>query len=222
MKNFRQVLNKVFFVIGFSLLSSVSYADDIELAKTYINDFGNNIISIASDNKLSLDQKKQQLITLIENHVDTDWVSKFVLAKHYRSATDEQRERFRLLYREFMINTYAPKFKGYNGEKFVVKNDVSKQSSYYLVKCIFYPKESPPVNLDFRIRKKSEGSDFAILDIIAEGVSLIETQRSEFGSAISTSGLDKFLDDLEIRVKKLKTAPASDIIKTGKKTKATK
>ena len=43
-----------------------------------------------------------------------------------------------------------------------------------------------------------------MLDIVAEGVSLIETQRSEFGSAINNNGLDNFLDDLEKRVKELK------------------
>ena len=43
-----------------------------------------------------------------------------------------------------------------------------------------------------------------ILDFIAEGISLIETQRSEFNSAISQNGMDKFLDILQERVEKLK------------------
>jgi ABC-type transporter MlaC component len=35
-------------------------------------------------------------------------------------------------------------------------------------------------------------------------VSLIETQRSEFGTTIAANGLDNFLDNLAVRVKNLK------------------
>jgi hypothetical protein len=44
--------------------------------------------------------------------------------------------------------------------------------------------------------------------VIAEGVSLIETQRSEFGTVIAKDGLDKFMDDLQVRIKNLKTENA--------------
>ena len=53
-------------------------------------------------------------------------------------------------------------------------------------------------------RVKDYKGKLVILDFIAEGISLIETQRSEFNSAISKNGLDSFLDDLEERVRILK------------------
>ncbi len=208
---------KKFLTLAFLIILPVnSYADDDEkMISDYVNNFGNQIIEIASNKKFTLAQQKEKLINLIESEVDTDWVSKFVLAKYYRSANDVQKERFKILYKEFMINTYAPKFKGYNGEKFEVTG-VSKQSSYFLAKCIFYPQNPPPVNLDFRIKKKADNSGFTILDVVVEGVSLIETQRSEFGSAIATNGMDKFLSDLEIRVKELKAQPLASATKKSK------
>jgi phospholipid transport system substrate-binding protein len=97
-----------------------------------------------------------------------------------------------------MINTYGPKFNNYDGKKFTV-NSVEKQSNFYLVKSEFIPKNSDVVIFfDFRV-KENEGS-FSIVDFIAEGVSLIETQRSEFNSSINEEGMDKFLENLKKRI----------------------
>lgn len=173
--------------------------------KKFVNDLGNKIVNIASNKQITVDEKRDKLIQTVEAIVDSRWIARFILAKHYRTATKEQRERFQNLYREFIIHTYAPSFQGYNNETFEVVSAI-KQGKYYLTKCLFIPKEGPKVNVGFRL-KKNKQQEFVLLDVIAEGVSLIETQRSEFGSVISTKGLEGFLSDLEKRVKSLKTNP---------------
>lgn len=102
-----------------------------------------------------------------------------------------------------MINTYGPKFKNYNGKKFTV-NEVVKQNNFYIAKAEFLPKDSDTAILtDFRVRKKD--GKLYILDFIAEGISLIETQRSEFNATIDSQGIEPFLKNLEEKVKKLKS-----------------
>ena len=197
---------RIFALIAF-LSSNNAWADDSKQAGEYINNINTKIIAIASNKNVSDIKRRDQLIIFIDGIVDSDWIAKFVLAKHYRSATDVQKEQFKNLYRQFLINTYAPKFNSFGDQRFEVKG-VTNQDKYYVVKCVFYPKNSANVLVDFRIRKNPDSADFKVLDIVIEGISLIETQRSEFGSAIAASGLDKFLVDLDERVKKLKSAPA--------------
>jgi ABC-type transporter MlaC component len=77
------------------------------------------------------------------------------------------------------------------------------QQSFYVVKAEFLPRDSNvPISVDFRVKEKD--GKLVILDFIAEGVSLIETQRSEFNSAISQNGMDQFLKNLQARVEQLK------------------
>jgi phospholipid transport system substrate-binding protein len=103
-----------------------------------------------------------------------------------------------------MINTYGPKFKDYNGRKFTV-NEVSERGGFYIAKAEFLPYDSNvAISVDFRVKERN--GKLVILDFIAEGISLIETQRSEFNSVISQKGADKFLDELTERVEKLKKA----------------
>ncbi|MES2961475.1 MAG: ABC transporter substrate-binding protein [Pseudomonadota bacterium] len=171
--------------------------------KSYVEDIGNKIIKIAAE-KGSESKKRDKIISVINGAIDADWLARFVLSRNYKTSTDAQKERFTKLYRDFMINTYGPKFKNYNGKKFTV-NDVTEQNGFYIAKAEFLPRDSnTPISVNFRVKERN--GKLMILDFIAEGVSLIETQRSEFNSAISQKGMDQFLDDLEERVKQLKEA----------------
>jgi phospholipid transport system substrate-binding protein len=193
-------------IFVFLFCISPSFADESKEVRNFVNTLGNKIIAVASDNGLKVNQRRDRLTDIINEVVDTNWISKFVLGKHYRVATDSQKEKFRKLYHDFMVNTYGPKFNGYNGEKFTITS-VINDNNYYTAKCIFYPKNGEPdINIDFRVRKNTTSNkpQFLIFDVVAEGVSLIETQRSEFGTVISKDGLDNFMVDLQERIKKLK------------------
>jgi phospholipid transport system substrate-binding protein len=171
--------------------------------RKFVEDIGNKIVNIANQ-KISESKKRSDIIAVIDGAIDAEWIARFVLAKNYKTANDSQKESFVKLYRDFMINTYGPKFKNYNGRKFTV-NSVEYQTGFYLAKAEFLPKESDvAISVDFRVKKRN--GKLVILDFIAEGISLIETQRSEFNSVIAQKGMDEFLEELTKRVKKLKSS----------------
>lgn len=196
-------MKKILIALLLSLFSFNAFAQsgNDKAVKEFVETIGNKIINIAGQ-KISENEKRKQIIAVIDNVIDSDWIARFVLSKNYRLANDVQKEEFRKLYREFMINTYGPKFKNYNGRKFTV-NQVVIQQSFYVAKAEFLPRDSNvPISVDFRVKEKD--GKLVILDFIAEGVSLIETQRSEFNSAISQSGMEQFLKNLQARVEQLK------------------
>lgn len=197
-------MKKIFtaiFVILFCSQASAQNATKEEAGK-FVEKIGNEIVSIAREKGVSETKKKDKIIAVIDGVIDADWIARFVLGKNYKTASDQQRERFTKLYRDFMINTYGPKFKNYDGKKFTV-NEVTQQGGFFIAKAEFLPKDSNvAISVDFRVKERN--GKLLILDFIAEGISLIETQRSEFNSAISQDGMDKFLNNLTERVKKLK------------------
>jgi phospholipid transport system substrate-binding protein len=170
--------------------------------RDFIQNIGEDIVKITSNTSQSKVQIEQEMIALIDNIIDPDWISKFVLGKHYRTISDQQKARFLSLYRKYMINTYGSKFQHYNVKKFELLSS-ENQNSFYLVKCEFIKNDSnAPVSIDFRVKNKS--GKLVVIDLITEGISLIETQRSEFSSAIAQSGAEQFLADLQQKVNNLK------------------
>lgn len=207
MKNFLK--NPLIILINFILISFYSFTSlaqeqaEILEVKTFVEEMGNKIINIAKEKNTSEAKIREKIINEIDIVIDSEWIAKFVLGKNYKNLNDQQKKQFISLYRDFMINTYGPKFKNYNGKKFTV-NEIVKQNNFYIAKAEFLPKDSDNAILtDFRVRKKD--GKLYILDFIAEGISLIETQRSEFNATIDSQGIEPFLKNLEEKVKKLKS-----------------
>ena len=197
-------MKKILTILCATLMISTSFAqnaDKSQAAKEFVESVGNKIITVASE-KDSESKKRDKIIAIIDDSIDSDWIARFVLGKNFKTSTPEQQQRFTGLYRQFMINTYGPKFKNYNGRKFTV-SEVVERNGFYIAKAEFLPRDSNvAILVDFRVKERN--SKLVILDFIVEGVSLVETQRSEFNSAISQNGMDKFMDELAERVKKLK------------------
>lgn len=177
------------------------FAKDIkEEVRDFAFNLGNGIVEIAKNKKFSDDEKVKRITKKVENSVNSAWISRFVLGKYYRKFSKEQRAEFKKLYHDFMVNTYGPKLKNFNGRIFEVLS-VEKQSIFYVARCEFLPVDSnQPISFDFRIRKNKKTGQIYVIDFVAEGVSLIESQRSEFDSAISKLGNEGFLKDLRKRV----------------------
>ena len=202
----KNILFTIVFVLFSSQISSLALAQDavkLDQVKVFINEVGSQIIKSADDKKLSVAQRKAKIISVIDESIDAEWIARFVLGKNYRTMSEEHKAAFTKLYRDFMINTYGPKFQSYNGKRFDV-TDITEQNGFYIAKAEFLPKDSnAAILVSFRVKERA--NKLVILDFIAEGISLIETQRSEFKSAISQKGVDKFLEELKNRIEKLKT-----------------
>ncbi len=194
-------MKKIIFTLIISLFSFNGFANDSKKAQQFIKDLTSEILTIASDKKISEDKKKKQIINKVDISVDSNWISRFVLGRNYRQLSKLQQDKFKDLYRRFMINTYGPTLQKYSNDSFNVLS-AEKRNIFYVVNSEFdSPDSNAPVNIVFRVRQQN--NKFLILDIVAEGVSLIESQRDEFSSAISREGIEKFIENLSKKVRKL-------------------
>ncbi|MCH2038209.1 MAG: ABC transporter substrate-binding protein [Rickettsiales bacterium] len=188
------------FVFSFIIIALASnvYASDTDKARSFIRSISDNTLKVIENPAFDNNEKEKELAKLFSEAVDTEWIGRFVLGKYWRAATEEQREQYTKLYQKFLIGSYVPRFKEYTNERISILKVVEKETDEFLVKTeIVRPKE-PAIKVDYLVRKKD--SRLIIYDVIAEGISLITTQRSEFGSVISRKGLSYLIDRLEIRV----------------------
>src|SRR5690606_10743267 len=108
-----------------------------------------------------------------------------------REATPEQQKRYTELYHKFLISTYVPRFREYTNQKFTILKSQETDNREYLVDTEIISPGEPPIKVSYRVRQENGG--YRIIDVIAEGVSLITTQRSEFNSILAREGLDSLL-----------------------------
>ena len=138
---------------------------------------------------------KENLTNKFKNTVDINWIAKFVVGKHWKDFSDTEQQSYLESYKKFIIASYVPVFKSYNGQKLKILGVKYIGSGYYIVKTSIV-KENSTVEYIVEYRIKDLKGTYMVRDIIAEGVSLISTQRSEFGSLISAQGLNTLNNQL--------------------------
>lgn len=192
-------------LIVITAFATPSYASDN--AKKFVQDISTEVLGLLKSDTTSDKEKADKLINLFEAYVDTKWMGKFVLGQYYRTAEPAQLERYFSLYHHYLIHSYVPKFREYAGESFEVLRITDKGEGQFIVQTkLALADSSQDIRVDYRLRE--ENGTFKIIDIKGEGISLITTQRSDFGGLISRKGLDYFMDKLQGKVDALKQANA--------------
>jgi phospholipid transport system substrate-binding protein len=187
-------------LLSFLLVITVTtsaYAGSSDGAKSFIQKVGDKTLEVVARKDLNDKQKEAELARLFLQAVDTERMGRFVLGKYWRVATPEQKKAYSELYRKFLVGSYVPRFRDYTDQTFSI-DGARAEDKEFVVQTSIINRNEPAVKVDYRLYHT--GSKYLIVDIVAEGVSLTTTQRSEFGSFISQQGLDAFLKQLESRI----------------------
>jgi phospholipid transport system substrate-binding protein len=187
------------FTLAVLMLSGLtaSFASE-DKALDLINVLSKDTLAVIADDKISADIKEQKLVKLFEESVDTKWIAKFVLGKYWSDVPQEKQNIYTALYHKFLLQSYVPKFKSYTDQKIEILDSSKEYENEYLVRTEIKSASDPVLAVNYKVRLNQDGS-YKIFDIVAEGVSMITTQRSEFSSILSRQGVDHLIEQLEKR-----------------------
>ena len=183
--------------------SSVATARGSELddARQFIEGLADNAVSALTVTEISNEERVKRFRTIIDRNFAIPTIGRWVLGKYWRAASEDERREFLELFERLMISTYVDRFANYSGEKLSVIRAAQIDESDILVSSqIVGPGGGEPLSVDWRVRKRDNA--FKIVDVIVAGVSMGQTQRSEFGSVIRSNGgnVSVLLSELRKRV----------------------
>jgi phospholipid transport system substrate-binding protein len=140
---------------------------------------------------------------ILEGHFDLNTIARLVVGRFWPKASDEQKKNFVRAFREHIVNVYSSQLGAYQDETVEIKQVIPRDGADTVVFTeVIRQGDKPPLRLDWLVRGSDSG--FKIIDVAAEGVSMMTTKRSEFASVIAREGLDgliKRLDELNAQVR---------------------
>jgi phospholipid transport system substrate-binding protein len=175
--------------------AALAYGNSESEAKEFVNKTSQKVMSIIRASNAD-GSKSQQLTNVFVDTMDIDWIAKFVLGKYWNTISDAEKSSYMSIYRSYLISSYVPLFKKYNHQDIVIESIKPLGNDQYMVSTLIKNEnaESSYV-VDYRL-KFSSGT-YKIRDIVAEGVSLLATQRSEFGAIVSNESITKLNQELK-------------------------
>jgi len=173
------------FPLAIAPLKALRAEDAVPAASAFIQKMGTEAINELTGPNVPQADREVRFRKLLDSHFDMAAISKFVLGRYWRSATEPERADFQRLFEDYVVQSYSVRFGEYSGEGFEgtgSSNDVEG----IVVHSKIDRAAAEDIRLDWRLRPADGG--FTIVDIIVEGVSMAVTQRSEFASVIQSKG----------------------------------
>lgn len=130
-------------------------------------------------------------------HVDISAMSRLALGREsWQKADKAQRQDFMEQFTDLLVRTYATALSAYTNEtmKFKpIRGDISKKKRVQ-VDSIIYQQGGPAIPVSYRLLLRD--GVWRVYDITVDGVSMIQSFRSQFASTIAQQGMDGLLKDM--------------------------
>ena len=178
-------------------------AADPASAEAFIQTLGDRTLAVL-EQPTAQPEKLQELKRLLYEATDLELVSRLVLGRYWRQAKPDQQTEFVGLFKELLMQTMAERMSWYNGQTFEITGaqPVDERDTMVTTRII-RPSGKPPIQVDWRVRQNAGA--FLLIDILAEGVSLVVTQRAEAAEVVNQRGIDGLLAEMRTRLERRAT-----------------
>lgn len=134
---------------------------------------------------------------LFERYAAVPQVTRFVMGIAWRDMTEAQRAAFGDAFLDYVARVYTRLLEDYQGETIVVTGSTDFGSKGVLVTSRGVGERVDQTPIEWLVSDRG-GDGPRLVDITAEGVSLLQTQRQEFAAMLDkrNGDVDRFIEDL--------------------------
>ena len=182
-------INRFLIVILLTLFSFNLYASTSNDEENFVRTFANEAIIILSDKNITEKDKNNEFTDLVMAAIDINLISKFVLSKAWKFATDDQKVRYITAFKNYFINSYANKLDQYSDEKVIITGS-EEAGKYVIVDSNIIREGTDTLKINLKWRLLNKDGIIKIIDLNIEGISLIIAQREEFQSFLANNDND--------------------------------
>ncbi len=172
------------------LIAGQARAQAVQDAGRFLADLTDRAVDELTEPGLSDDEQELRFRSLIGDGFDIPAIGRFVLGRYWRRASEEEQTAFLAAFEDMIVHRFLPLFAEYSGDKISigVARPFKNNSNFISVSSKLLRDEGETVRIDWRVRRRDDG--FRIVDIVAEGISIAVTLRSEYTSVLKQNGGD--------------------------------
>jgi|TARA_B100001939_G_C16623340_1_gene480254 phospholipid transport system substrate-binding protein len=186
----RLFLTKIFII--FSISSPIA-SDDNENAFNFINENAVYFLTIIKTEGSKYDEKpdefKEKLKNIWEPMVDVGLVSRLILSKAYRTATEEQILLFQTRTKKLLLDTYITALLEFEDYELETSRKIKENKNKTLEVEINFFSASDSFKAKFTLYKNKQG-ELKIINIIIDGINLGLTFRNQFQDNLKNENYD--------------------------------
>ena len=177
-------------------------ADD---AKAVVSSTLDEVLAVLRDRKRAEQARRNEVERIAYARFDFATISRLVLARNWPKLSPAQQTDFVAEFKRHLTLTYWKTLDDNRDRKVAVDGARAEKNGDVTVRSNIESERSEPIRIDYRMRPA--GSSWTVIDVIIEGVSLVQNFRSQAQEIVSAEGPDGLIKKL--RAKQLKSPTAT-------------
>jgi phospholipid transport system substrate-binding protein len=165
------------------------------------------VLGILRNPALPQEAKRNQVEQIAYDRFDFQLISRLVLAQNWNKLTPKQQADFVDAFKKHLSATYRDTLDNFHDEKITIESSRLEPKGDVTVMTVVHGASSD-TKVDYRMRKLPEG--WRGIDVIVEGVSLVQNFRSQTQSILSSESPDQL-------IQRLRDKQIQDVAPKGKK-----
>lgn len=179
-------------LVAIALGAGVVSAADNSDPKRFVEATAEKVLEVLGDKDLTFEQKSAKLETYLDDCCDFATTAKLAMARNWRSLSTAQQEEFVGLFKNYLIVTYRDNINSYGGQTVEVTGGHDEPRGDYTVQTKIRGGNTDDILVEYRLRRGKNGGWY-IIDVVAEGISLISNLRSQFQEVMSSGGAETLM-----------------------------
>ena len=187
----------IYILLLFCSFNFTAHSSNFLEEENFVTSFADSAISILSNDTISDVERTSSFTELVMSSIDLNLISKFVLSKAWKNASDEQKENYLIAFKDYFVSSYANKLDQYTGEKVDVIGS-QEAGKYVIVESNIVREGTDTLKINLKWRLLNKNNQIKIIDLNIEGISLVIAQREEFQSFLANNDydLDKLIEKI--------------------------
>jgi phospholipid transport system substrate-binding protein len=129
-------------------------------------------------------------------HFDTEYSARLVLGKYWRTATPEQRQRFIDAFYHSLLNNYGTALADFTADRLkIYPSNVDPAKPTATVRTEVKRDNGDRVAVNYYMHRTPQG--WKAWDVVIDGISYVNSYRTDFGAQIEQQGIDAVIKRLE-------------------------
>ncbi len=152
--------------------------------------------------ELGFSGRYDRLAPVLSEAFNFPMMARVSVGRHWRKLENSDRDRLVDAFGRMSIATFAARFDGYSGERFVVLGERPAPRKAILVRNRLIKNDGEAVPINYLL--KSEQGRWRVVDVFLDAkYSELAMKRSEYGSVIKNAGFDELIRALDEKIAKL-------------------
>jgi phospholipid transport system substrate-binding protein len=168
-----------------------------------------DVVTILSDETLKAPERTEERRAKIRQAVfqrfGFDEMAQRALAQHWRKRTPEERKEFVAVFSDLLERSYIDKIESYGGGKqnILYTKETIDKDGYASVRSEIVNKRDMNVEVEYRLLQRD--GNWAVYDVVIEGVSLVNNYRTQFNKIITESSYENLVKQMKLKLDQEKT-----------------